>query len=624
MNQFKLLATRRFAPFFATQALSAFNDNAFRNATIVLVAFRLGLSDAKVGFYSNLAPALFILPFFLFSASAGQIAEKFEKQKLIRYVKLFEIGAMCFAAWGFYIASPALLLAVLFLMGLHSTVFGPIKYAILPQVLQPDELVGGNGLVEMGTSIAILVGMIAGGWAMAKAGIGAELSSVLVIGVALVGFAASCAIPRIPAAAPGLKFNWNAFNESARAIRFVAKKRAVFNSVLGISWFWFFGGVVTAQLPNYTKLYLGGDASVEILVLTLFSVGVGAGSLLCEKLSGHKVEIGLVPLGAFGMTLFGLLLYFAQHEPAAQHGLDWLAFLRAAGHWHIALDLALLGLFAGLYIVPLFALVQSRSERSELSRVIAGNNIINAAFMVVAALFGLGLLKAGLTIPQLFLITALLNAAVALWIFLLVPEFLMRFVDWLLISVFYRVHCDGLERIPDEGPALLVCNHVSFMDALIIMGSVRRPVRFVMYHKIFRIPVLSFVFRTAKAIPIAGAKEDPQLLKHAFAQIDQALAEGELVCVFPEGSLSADGEVATFRPGIEQILAQRPVPVVPLALRGLWRSMWSRRDSKLGRARLPRRFRARIALLAGTIVDGTATSAADLEQRVRALRGAEA
>ncbi len=623
MNQFRLLATRRFAPFFATQALSAFNDNAFRQATIVLVGFQLGLPDAQVSFYSNLAPALFILPFFLFSASAGQIAEKFEKHKLIRLVKLFEVGAMCLAAYGFFIAAPALLLTVLFLMGLHSTVFGPIKYAILPQVLKPDELVGGNGLVEMGTSIAILVGMIGGGYAMAMTH-GPLFASLLVIGVALIGFACACAIPRVAATAPELKFNWNAFSESARAIRLVAKKRAVFNSVLGISWFWFFGGVVTAQLPNYTKLYLGGDASVEILVLTLFSVGVGAGSLLCEKLSGHKVEIGLVPLGAFGMTLFGLLLYFAQHEPALQRGLDWLGFLRAGGHWRIALDLLLLGLFAGFFIVPLFALVQSRSERSELSRVIAGNNIINAIFLVAAAGFGLGLLKAGLSIPQLFLITALLNAVVTLWIFLLVPEFLMRFVDWLLISLFYRVRTDGLERIPDQGAALLVCNHVSFMDALIIMGSVRRPVRFVMYYRIFRIPVLSFVFRTAKAIPIAGAKEDPALLTQALEQIDQALAEGELVCVFPEGSLSNDGEIAPFRPGVERILARRPVPVVPLALRGLWASMWSRRDSQLGRARLPRRFRARIELLAGNIIDGAATSATDLERRVRALRGAEA
>ncbi|MBS0432213.1 MAG: MFS transporter [Proteobacteria bacterium] len=623
MNQFRLLATRRFAPYFATQALAAFNDNAFRQATIVLVAFQLGLSDAKVSFYSNLAPALFILPFFLFSASAGQIAEKFEKQRLIRYVKLFEIAAMGVAAWGFHVASPGLLLTVLFLMGLHSTVFGPIKYAILPQVLKPQELVGGNGMVEMGTSLAILIGMIAGGAAMASHS-GWLAAAALVVGVALLGFAVSCAIPRIPAAAPDLEFNWNLFTESARAIRLVAQKRAVFNAVLGISWFWFFGGVVTAQLPNYTKLYLGGDASVEILVLTLFSVGVGIGSLLCERLSGHKVEIGLVPLGAFGMTLFGILLYVAQHEPAVQHNVHWSTFLRAPGHWHIALDMTLLGLFAGFFIVPLFALVQSRTERHHLSRVIAGNNIINAIFLVAAALFGIGLLGAGLTIPQLFLVTALLNAAVTLWIFLLVPEFLMRFVDWLLISLFYRVRSEGLERIPDEGPALLVCNHVSFMDALIIMGSVRRPVRFVMYYRIFRIPLLRFVFRTAKAIPIAGAKEDAALLARAFDAIDAALAEGELVCVFPEGGLSADGEIAPFRSGVEKILVRRPVPVVPLALRGLWGSMWSRRDSKLGRARLPRRFRAHVGLVAGDIIDGARTSAFDLEQRVRELRGAEA
>jgi 1-acyl-sn-glycerol-3-phosphate acyltransferase len=623
MNQFRLLAKRRFAPFFAVQALAAFNDNAFRNATIVLVGFQLGLSTGEIGFYSNLAPALFILPFFLFSASAGQLAEKYEKHTLIRWIKVFEIVAMGIAAWGFYARSPLLLFVVLFLMGLHSTVFGPIKYAILPQVLKPGELVGGNGLVETGTSIAILVGMIAGGAAMASH-FGWMAAGALVVGVALLGLAASFVIPRVPAAAPGLKFNWNLVVESWHVLRLTGKQRAVFNSILGISWFWFFGGVVTAQLPNYTRLYLGGGASVEILVLALFSIGVGIGSLLCERLSGHKVEIGLVPLGAFGMTLFGVLLYFARHMQPVYRDIDWLAFLRAPGGWWIGLDMTLIGLFAGFFIVPLFALVQSRTPRGELSRVIAGNNIVNAVFLVVAAVFAFGALAAGLTIPQLFLVTALLNAAVTLWIFLLVPEFLMRFVDWLLISVLYRVRVNGLERVPDEGAALLVCNHVSFMDALIIMGSVRRPVRFVMYHKIFRVPVLSFVFRAAKAIPIASGKENPKLLARAFDAIDAALAAGELVCVFPEGGLTLDGDIAPFRPGVEKILARRPVPVLPLALRGLWRSMWSRRDSRLGRARLPRRLRARIELAVGPALDGAASTAAQMETAVRALRGIEA
>jgi 1-acyl-sn-glycerol-3-phosphate acyltransferase len=623
MNQFRLLGKRRFAPFFAVQALAAFNDNAFRNATIVLVGFQLGLSTSRIGFYSNLAPALFILPFFLFSASAGQLAEKYEKQILIRWVKVFEITAMCVAAWGFYAKSPTLLFVVLFLMGLHSTVFGPIKYAILPQVLEPGELVGGNGLVETGTSIAILVGMIAGGAAMASH-FGWAAAAVLVIGVALLGLAISFAIPRVPSVAPGLKFEWNFVTESWRVLKLTGKRRAVFNAVLGISWFWFFGGVVTAQLPNYTRLYLGGGASVEIMVLALFSIGVGIGSLLCEKLSGHKVEIGLVPLGAFGMTLFGVLLYFARHAAPGYAGLDWLDFLHVPGNPWIALDLTLLGLFAGFFIVPLFALVQSRTEPHHLSRVIAGNNIINAVFLVAAAAFAFGMLAAGLTIPQLFLVTALLNAAVTLWIFLLVPEFLVRFVDWLLISVLYRVRASGLERVPEEGPAVLVCNHVSYMDALIIMGRIRRPVRFVMHDRIFRVPVLSFVFRAAKAIPIAGARENPDLMTRAFDAIDAALAEGELVCVFPEGGLSGDGGIAPFRPGVEKILARRPAPVIPMALRGLWQSMWSRRDSRLRRARLPRRFRARIELAIGTRMDGASSSAAQMEAAVRELRGAEA
>jgi MFS family permease len=430
-SQFRLLGTRRFAPFFATQALGAFNDNAFRNALVVLVGYHMGLDEHAVGFYSNIAPALFILPFFLFSASAGQLAEKYEKARIIRWVKLFEIAAMALAAAGFWFKSIPLLLSVLFLMGLHSTVFGPIKYAILPQTLRPDELVGGNGLVEMGTSLAVLIGMIAGGVAMSS---GPLPASALVIGVALLGWLTSRAIPPAPATAPDLRFNWNPFTETWRVLGFVTRNRTVFNSVLGISWFWFFGGVFTMQLPNYTKIFLGGTESVQIFVLALFSIGVGIGSLLCERLSGHKVEIGLVPFGSIGLTVFGLDLYFARPAATSLHDLSALAFLAAPGGWRIALDFVLVGLFAGFYIVPLFALVQSRAERSELSRVIAGNNIVNALFIVAAAAFGLGLSALGLSIPQILLATAVLNALVAIYIYTLVPEFLMRFLSWILVN----------------------------------------------------------------------------------------------------------------------------------------------------------------------------------------------
>ncbi|HEY6892805.1 MAG TPA: MFS transporter, partial [Rhodanobacteraceae bacterium] len=580
-NQFALLGERRFAPFFATQALGAFNDNAFRNAMIVLVGFHMGLDESAVGFYSNIAPALFILPFFLFSATAGQLAEKFEKTRIIRFVKLFEIAAMALASVAFWQHSLWLMLTVLFLMGLHSTLFGPIKYAILPQALHPEELVGGNALVETGTSLAILIGMIAGGSAMASAG--PVAASILVLAIALAGYLVCRAIPPAPPTAPDLKFNWNPFTETVQVLGFVTKNRTVFNSVLGISWFWFFGGVFTMQLPNYTKVFLGGTESVSILVLALFSIGVGAGSLLCEKLSGRRVEIGLVPFGSIGLTLFGIDLYFARPEAATLHELSAFAFLAAPGSWRIVADFVLVGVFAGFYIVPLFALVQSRAPKRELSRVIAGNNIINALFIVAAAVFGIGLGAAGLSIPQIFLIAAILNAAVAIYIYTLVPEFLMRFLSWLIVSLLYRIRVEGVENVPEEGPAVLVANHVSFMDPLIVNAASRRPPRFVMYYKIFNIPVLRFIFRTAKAIPIAGRKEDEALMERAFAEVDQTLAEGGLVCIFPEGGITRDGEIMPFRPGIERILATRPVPVVPIALRGLWGSVFSRKDSALGR-----------------------------------------
>ncbi|MEO6926556.1 MAG: MFS transporter, partial [Rhodanobacter sp.] len=349
MSQFGLLGKRRFAPFFWTQALGAFNDNAFRNALVMLVVYQMGLSDHIASLYTNLAPALFIIPFFLFSATAGQLAEKFEKTRIIRWVKLFEIVAMVVAAIGFYTHHLALLLVVLFMMGIHSTVFGPIKYAILPQALKPAELVGGNGLVEMGTQLAILIGMIAGNALMLVAGVGPLLASGATIAVAVAGYLVSRSVPAAPATAPELTFNWNPFSETARVIGITREDRAVWNAVLGISWFWFFGTVLVAQLPIYTRETLGGDGSVNTLVLTLFSVGSGIGALLCERLSGRRVEIGLVPLGAFGLTVFGVDLYFARHGMATVRGLDWLAFLHGAGSWRVALDLTLIGVFAGFY-----------------------------------------------------------------------------------------------------------------------------------------------------------------------------------------------------------------------------------------------------------------------------------
>ncbi|MBB1062147.1 MFS transporter [Marilutibacter spongiae] len=627
-SQFGLLRQRRFLPFFLVQSLGAFNDNVYRQAIIGML-FWLGASSDDKALYASLAPAIFILPYFLFSAIAGQVAEKLEKSRLIRITTAMEIAIMSIAAVGFWLQSLPILLVALFCTGMQSTLFGPVKYSILPSVLRPEELTGGNGLVEMGTSLSILTGMIVGGLVFKLAGAHGPLAAgATIIALAVAGNLVSRMIPRVDAGAPGLKINWNPIPESLHMLRLARRQLAVRNSVLGVSWFWFVGTVLTSQLPAYAEVQLGGDATLYIFALALFSIGTGVGSLLCEKLSGRTVEIGLVPLGAFGMSAFILDLYFARTGVAGVSGLGVLDFLREDGSWRIAMDLVGIGLFAGFFVVPLFALIQSRTPRNELSRVIAGLNIQNSGFIVLAALSGLAAQKAlGWSIPQVFLALAILNTLVALWIFSIVPEFLMRFLSWVLVRALYRLRAKGIEQhVPDEGPALLACNHVSYMDALILAASTPRPVRFVMYYRIFNIPVMRWIFRHAKAIPIASAKEDPVLLQKAYDDIDAALAEGELVGIFPEGRLTSDGSMGPFKAGIERILersaiAGRPVPVVPMALRGMWASMWSRRDTRLGRMRVPRRFRAHVEVIAAPPLDGSTVTAAGLEQQVRALRG---
>lgn len=621
-NQYALLGQRRFLPFFLTQALGAFNDNVYRQAIIGML-FWLGVSSGDMALYANLAPALFILPYFLFSAIAGQIAEKVEKATLIRITTAMEIAIMSLAAFGFATTNMALLLVALFLTGLQSTLFGPVKYSMLPAVLQPRELTGGNGLVEMGTSLSILLGMIAGGSVFAVAGEhGRWVAGAALVALAVTGHLVSRAIPPAGAGEPGLKINWNPIPESLAVLRLAKKQRAVRNAVLGVSWFWFFGTVITSQLPAYADVNLGGSATLYIFALALFSIGTGTGSLLCEKLSARTVEIGLVPLGSAGMSAFLLDLYFARTGPALASGLDVAGFLAAEGSTRIVIDLLGIGVFTGFFVVPLFALIQSRTPKAEMARVFAGLNIQNSGFIVAASLAGLATQRLlGWDVPQLLLALAIANALVAAWIFTIVPEFAMRFASWLLVRTLYRLRARGIDHVPEEGPALVVCNHVSYMDALLLAASIPRPVRFVMYYRIFNVPGLRWIFRTARAIPIAGEREDPALMQRAFEEIDAALANGEVVGIFPEGRLTADGSIAPFRPGVERILERRPVPVVPMALRGMWASMWSRRDGRLGRSRLPRRLRARVEVVAGAPLDGSRVTAAELEAVVRRLRG---
>ena len=622
MSQSGLLREKRFGPLFWTQFLGAFNDNVLKNAIVILFAFTAA-TEQEADTLVNVTAGVFILPFFLFSATAGQVADKLEKSRLIRLVKLFEVCIMAIATAGFAAHSVPLLLASLFLMGVHSTVFGPIKYSILPQVLGESELVGGNGLIEMGSFIAILLGTIVGGVAIAVPGQGPTIASAVLLVVALLGYVASRGIPVAAPTDARLVIRWNAFAETWSTLQLLRKNRTVMLSILGASWFWFYGALFLAQFPGLSKETLGGDASLVTLLLTMFSLGIGAGSMLCDRLSRGRIELGLVPFGSIGLSVFAIDLFFAcAGFPRHAGTIGVLAFASQLRGAHILLDLGLIGLFGGFFIVPLYALIQKRSEPSHRSRIIAGNNILNALFMVAAATLAVVLRRAGLTIPQLFLVTAVLNAVVAVYIYTLIPEFLMRFLVWMLVHVIYRLRETGLEKIPEEGAAVLVCNHVSFVDPLLLAGACSRPARFVMDHRIFKIPVLNFVFRTGRAIPIAPAKEDPAMMERAFDEVAKALSEGELVCIFPEGKITATGELNVFRPGIERIIARSPVPVIPAALRGLWGSFFSRRGGPAMRKPF-RRFWSHVGVAVGDAVPAADVTAAGLEARVLALRGEE-
>ncbi len=619
-NQFDLFGQKRFLPLFLTQFAGAFNDNLFKNAFLVLIAFH-GLSTAGLNAATlvNMAAGVFILPFFLFSTLAGQLAEKYDKATLAQWIKLLEIAIMVVAGFGFIWHNAALLMSCLFLMGVHSALFGPLKYSVLPQYLKENEILGGNGLIEMGTFIAILLGQIAGTLLVQHQPHGETLVIWVCVAVAILGYYFSRSMPSAPPTAPDLKIGWNIFSETAKILSHAKKNKTVFNSLLGISWFWFFGSIYLTQFPNFAKETLHGDATVYTLLMTIFSLGVGIGSLLCEKLSDSKVELGLVPFGSIGLSIFAIDLFFASsnlpHTPQTAQ-----SFLMAFSHWRIIIDLFLIGVFGGIFIVPLYALIQTRTEREFTSRAIAANNILNSLFMVVAAGMSILLLNAGISVRELLLIAGILNIFVAIYIYTLIPEFLMRFLVWILTHTLYRIKKTGFEHIPAEGAVVLACNHVSFMDALVLAGAIRRPVRFVMDHQIYNLPVMNFICRTANAIPIAPSKESAEMKDSAFEMIAEALENGEIVAIFPEGRITRTGEINRFMPGIERIIKTTPVPVVPIALQGLWGSFFSRKDGA-AMMKMPRGIFSKIGVVIGEAIPASDLSRQNLEDEIRRLRG---
>lgn len=620
MAENRIIASKRFLPFFLTQALGAFNDNVFKNALMLLLTFSAASAMPwSVDVSMNLAAGLFILPFLLFSATAGTLADSVCKTRLIQWLKLIEIGLMLLAAAAFMLEQYLLLLGLLFLMGSQSAFFGPVKYAILPQLLTDRQLLAGNAWVEMGTFIAILLGTIVGGLLVGVVNAMLWIGSMIII-FAVLGYLSSLQIPVVGAVQSGPRFRFAPWQQTLETVNISYQNRTLYLAIMAISWFWFLGASYLTQFPNFAKTHLSGDNTVVTALLVAFSVGVGIGSMLCERLSGEKVELGLVPIGSIGLTVFGSSLYLSTPTVLPSELLPLGQFLASPFGWWVLLDLTLIGIFGGLFIVPLYAMLQQRAEPAQRARIIAANNIFNALFMVVAALFGIVFLAVlGLSIPEYFLILAIMNAVVALYVYSTVPEFVLRFVIYLLSHTMYRVNSAGLQHIPDDGPAVLVANHVSYVDALLIGGAVRRPVRFVMYKGIYQIPVANWLFKAAKTIPICGKQQNEQMYEAAFAAIRRELASGNLVCIFPEGRLTQDGEIDTFRSGIERIIAETPVPVIPMALQGLWGSFFSHHGK--GAFKWKGRFWSKIKLEVGEPVAASAVTAADLEQQVKALRG---
>ncbi|MFY7857546.1 MAG: MFS transporter [Rubrivivax sp.] len=619
-NQFALLGQRRFAPFFWVQFLGAGNDNVFKFAFTVLVTYQIQVSWLPPAMAGLVIGALFILPFLLFSATSGQLADKHDKAQLIRFVKTLEIAIMALAGWGFMQRNVPVLLACVFLMGLHSTLFGPVKFAYLPQHLNERELTGGNGMVEMGTFVAILLGNVVGGVLIAVPQTGPTEVAWACFGLAVLGRVLAQAVPASPATDPGLVINWNPFTETWRNLKLAYGNVVVFRSLLGISWMWFFGAVFLSQFPSFARDVLHGNEHVASLLLVVFSVGVGIGALLCEVLSRRHVEIGLVPLGALGMSVFAIDLYFASRALPPADGMPLATFVAQPAHWRVLFDLFMLSLSAGIYSVPMYALIQIRSQPTHRARIIAANNILNALFMIVSAVGAGALLSAGFSIPEVFLVVALLNAVVAGYIFLLVPEYLLRFLAFLLTRLIYRFRIRGDHHIPAQGAAVLVCNHVSFIDAVLLMAASPRPIRFIMDHRIFAMPVLGTLFRLAKAIPIAPQRDDPERYAQAFAQARHVLDEGDLLAIFPEGGITRDGSLGEFKGGIMKVLQTHPVPVVPMALQNLWGSYFSRVERGTAMVKPFRRgFWSRVGLNVGAPVPAAEVSPELLRLRVAGL-----
>lgn len=602
----------RFRGLFWAQLLGALNDNIFKNALIVLVLHRgWTVWGLEPKLFAIVAGLIFFLPFLLFSAQAGQLADRVDKSKLVKALKSLEIAIAAVAVMGLLSHRLDLLLISLFGFAAQSAFFGPVKYAILPQLLEESKLLGGNALVETATSLAILIGTMTG---VALAAWDPRAVAVVIVALALVGRTAASLLPSAPSqASPATRRKSGWWAAQKEVLRLTWETKPMLLTVLGVSWFWLFGGTFLTLIPLYSTEILGGSEGTTSLLLVAFSVGIAIGSQLCERLSAGRLELGWVPFGSLGMTLFAL--DFSYRTPTKGFNVSPWELLGQPGMLHLLADLTGVAISGGMFIVPLYTFLQKRSRPEVRSRLIAGNNLWNSIFLVgsTGALFAS--IYHGVTMPQIIATLAAANFVVSFLAYRQLPEFVMRLVVVLVTKICYSMRVRNSQGIPQEGAYLVVANHVTFVDWLFLASGTDRPVKFVMTHTFYYLPVVHYLFRDGGAIPIASRKTHPEIFDAAFEAIHQALQNGEMVVIFPEGKLTLDGHMDEFRKGVEAILSRDPVPVIPMALKGLWGTRWSKSPDRRFH------FRPPIELVVGEALAPEGLTASRLQEEVAALRG---
>jgi len=623
---FSLLMQKRFLPFFLTMGLGALNDNLFKSSLVILIAYHLPKDQADI--YVQMAAGLFILPFFIFSGISGQLCDKYEKTTLIRFVKAFEILIMVAGSIGFFTHQIPFLLFTLFLMGVHSTIFGPVKYSILPQHLSENELLAGNSLVSMGTFLAILIGTIAGGMLVTE-NVLKNFSywpiSMAILLTASFGLIFGLIVPKAQPADPTLKLKLNPFTETWQGLKYAFANPWTKLSILAISWFWFFGFFYMASLPSYCRDILKGDEATATLLLTMISLGMGLGSILINKVSGGSVKLGPVIFGGAGLTIFSLDLTFLSTR-VPSHELHTISeFLSLSfpmyANYRALLDFFFIGIFGGIFIVPLYTLMQHKAPSHMGSRIVASNNIWNSVFMVSAAVTAIICFKIGLDIKQIFLLVSVLNIGVTLILLWKLPEHFYLTFFAIAIRCLYRLRVIGADNIPRTGGALIVANHVSFIDPLIIAAASHRPPRYMMDKAYYDIPWLKWFFVTSKSIPVTPKKIDPALMENAILEVVEGLKRGELITIFPEGFITSDGNMIPFKEGIERISKLVDVVIIPTAIRGMWGSWFSRINGSAMKGVPPNRGFAKVEIIFGEPTHSSQACKNKLHDTVKELRG---